>query len=182
MTIIRKLSYPQIMMASHVAIMRRASNAVREVPPRYGADNSWEGDIHGCCSELVVARFLNLFWCGSVNSDPGKKKHKDVGGLIEVRSKGLHPKKKDYGLTLHQPDENEVPFVCVWPDPPRYHLQGWCLASEGKIQDNWGDHAGQNRPYFQVPLGVLRPMHTLREWVEANKGKADLLLGEESDE
>ena len=122
-----RLTYGQLSMASHVAIMRRASNMLKGLPPRYGASNgegSWEMDINACCAELAVARYTNLFWCGSLNDFSAR----DVGGIIDVRSMT----KSHYQLILHPDDPDGAPFVLVWTNPPEFELTGWmCAATVG---------------------------------------------------
>jgi len=155
-----KLGYGQLSMASHVAVMRRASNMLKQIAPKHGATNgegSWEIDINGCCAELAVARYLNLFWCGALNNFRAR----DVGGLVDVRSRSKH----HYQLILHPDDPDDVPFVLVWAHPPDFELTGWLLAREGKQQEFWSDPAG-GRPAFFVPKERLHPMAALREWVD----------------
>jgi len=159
-----KLTEGQISMASHIGVMRRISNLRRSTPPKHGAGNgegSWEIDINGCCAELAVACYLNLFWCGSLNDYAAR----DVGGLVDVRS----TMKPDRRLPLHPDDLDSVPFVLAWPRPPLfsvYDLVGWTLARDGKRQEFWCDPTNNGRPAFFVPKNVLHPMPALREWTE----------------
>jgi len=155
-----KLTYGQIMMAAHVALMRRTSNMLRQIAPKHGASNgegSWEIDINGCVGELAVARYLNLFWCGSLNDF----KARDVGGMVDVRSRT----KQHYELILHPDDPDDVPFVLAWVNLPYVELSGWTLARDGKFPGFWSDPAG-GRPAFFVPKKHLEPMPSLLDWVK----------------
>jgi hypothetical protein len=132
-----------------------ASNISKGVRDKYGAPNTnqgWELHIAGCLGEVATAKYLNLFWCGSL----GDYSAKDVGGLVQVRTR----QRSDYELPLHPPDSDSDPFVLCFVRPPIVELKGWILGSEGKLPEYWKDPAG-NRPAFFVPHDKLRPMPDL---------------------
>jgi hypothetical protein len=64
----------------------------------------------------------------------------------------LHPGDKD---------QDELPFVLVHPEAPKFHLMGWCYGHEGKQQKYWADKQRSDRPAFFVPQTDLRPIETL---------------------
>jgi hypothetical protein len=158
-----RLTYGQLSMAAHVAVMRNASNILKEIAPKHGASNaegSWEMNINSCCAELAVARYTNRFWCGTFNNF----KARDVGGLVDVRSRS----REDYDLILYRDDPDDVPFVHVWSHSPDFTLWGWMFASDGKKEEYWSDPSGKNRPNFFVPrrAQLLRPMSELLDWLK----------------
>jgi hypothetical protein len=161
-----KLTAAQLIIAANVGVMRRASNAVKQIQPRYGASNgagSWEMDIVACQAEFAVAKYCNLFWDGAVNNFSAR----DVGGLVDVRSRT----KSHYQLILHPADPDNVPFVLVFGAPPIFELSGWLFARDGKIDKFWSDPAG-GRPAFFVPKDVLRPMPELLQWLSTQSEAA----------
>jgi hypothetical protein len=152
-----KLTYAQISMAAYVGVMRRTSNLKRGVAPKYGATNgpgSWDLEVISCCAELAVAKYLNLFWCGSI----GDFAAKDVGRLVQVRSTD----KPTHRLILHPRDDDRDPFVlAIMIGADTFDLCGWIFAREGKCDAFWCDPSGTGRPAFFVPNEKLRPMAQL---------------------
>jgi len=155
--IVVTLTYAQISMAAHVAVMRLTSNMKAGRKPRNGASRIWDMDVNGACGELATALWLNLFWCGALNNFEAR----DVGGLIDVRAGS----KADYRLILHDDDPDDVPFVNAWVELPIVKLAGWAFAHEGKRREFWQDPLGFRPAYF-MPNKLLHPMAELRQWVE----------------
>lgn len=158
-TVVIKLAEYQISMACHIAVMRRVQNMINKVPPKYGATNSngsWELDMLSCQAELAVAKYLNLYWDGSV----GDYDAPDVGGCVEVRCR----RRIDYELIMYKKDKSHLPFVLVFgqANSPEFLLKGWAFGYEGKLDEYWRDPA-VGRPAYFVPHEVLRPMSELWE-------------------
>jgi hypothetical protein len=129
--------------------------------PKYGAPNgagALEIDVNGCCAELAVARYTNLFWCGTVNDVQAR----DVGGMVDVRS----TTQRNHNLILHPDDDDETPYVLVWTHAPEFDLCGWTFAGDGKLSEFWRDPTG-GRPAFFVPRNLLRPMPELLDWLSS---------------
>lgn len=153
-----RLTYAQISLAGHVAVMRRTSDMKSGRVPRFGAKQTWDLDINGCCGEIAVARYLNLFWCGAFNDFEAR----DVGGLVDVRACS----KRDYRLILHHDDIDGVPYVNAHVSPPDVVMSGWLFAREGKLDKYWDDPLGGRAAFF-VPQKFLRPMDELLAWAKA---------------
>ncbi len=124
---------------------------------QYGADNArvgWQINCDGACGELVLAKYRNVYWDGSL----GNFGAADVG-RIQVRT---NP--NEWGdLILHPKDANDDIFVLVLShDAPMFHLRGWIKAGEGK-HDKWWRDGTKNRPAFFVPQDALIGMSSLPE-------------------
>ncbi len=148
-------------MASHIANLRHVGHLIRGTRGRYGAKDgpgAWEKSILGLCAEMAVARYTNLFWCGTVTDT----KAPDVGDLIEVRS----ITNRDHSLLLHKEDRDDFPFVLVYNNPPnKFELLGWLFARDGKLKKYW-QHNGDGDPCFYVPQDhPLLPMPALIDWL-----------------
>ncbi len=125
--------------------------------PGYEETNPWLATANAACAEIAVAKYLNLFWAGTVNTF---KTEPDVGGLVEVRS--------SYGgrrLGVRPDDIVKLPFVLAVGAAPHFILYGW----------EYGDHVvskgeefikpGRD-PYWQMDKDWLRPMGELRAIVK----------------
>lgn len=152
-----KLAWSEVLLAAQVALMRQVQNLAAGRENRYGAapDQNWQIAIEGCCGELAVARYLDLFWSGAV----GNLKAADVGP-IQVRTRANHK----WDLLLHPGDPNDAAFVLVTGRAPDYRLAGWLIGAEGKRKEYWQDPAG-GRPAYFVPQAALMPMKALRDAV-----------------
>lgn len=147
------LTYAQLSIAAHVATMREYSNLKQGRGRTYGGrmpgdHGSIEAHVIGCCTELAVARYLNLFWCGSI----GDIRAADVGGFVEVRAIRENGRR----LILHPKDHDERPFVLVLAEPPTFSLLGWTLGRDGKRPEFWDDVGNGRPPAFFVPVDALR--------------------------
>lgn len=156
------LSQYQIELALFAARQRSFMNAENGARPRYGAPTGAEGERinnDGAIAEFAVAKFLNLFWCGSV----GNYHALDVGGLVEVRAADLPSKR----LLLHKPDRDEAPFVSaiVEKNNSEIVLRGWLFGHEAKDEQYWSDPSKKNRPAYFVKTSVLRDMNSLVDYV-----------------
>ncbi len=153
------LNEAQQLMATLVATQRRLWCQTNRIVPKHGSDDNWEDDKNGCCAELAVALYTNLFWDGSV----GDTKQPDVGGCIEVKSM----RQRDYRLVMHK-DSHDLPHVCTFVDLPKIELHGWMHASEGKQSRYWCDPAKKGAPAYFVNR-PYRPMPDLLDWICFNR-------------
>lgn len=149
-----RLTSSELMGAALVGVMRQVTNLRDAREDAYGCrrDDGWRAHIEGACGECAVAKFLGMYWNGSL----GKLRAADVGTL-QVRTRSRH----DYDLIVHPGDEDDSPFVLVTGTAPVYVLRGWIRGRDAKLPEFWSDPAG-GRPAFFMPQSRLRAMRDLK--------------------
>ncbi len=144
------LSGYEIYMASCVGTARRLASLKRgETNKVQNKDFGWHTDIEAACAEVSVAKALNVFWGGSVNTF----KLPDVDG-VQVR----HTQHTTGRLIVRDNDSDEEIFVLVTGSHPDYELRGWCFGRDAK-QEKYlqrGDH-----PAWFVDQSGLRNIEEL---------------------
>lgn len=142
-----------LFMAGIIGVSRQVKGASKV--GRYGVKNStvgWQYNCDGVCGEMVLAKWLNVFYDGSI----GNFKAKDAG---DYQARATSHKLGH--LLLHPPDAAEDRFVLVLTHAaPVFTLFGWISGKEGKLQKYWRE-GEKDRPAFFVPQSVLQPMDTL---------------------
>ena len=117
-----------------------------DTPDRYDRPDdpisAWGEDIESVAGEMVVARFLNVYYQPKDEPD-----HDDVRGL-QVRQTTY----KTGHLILHPDDD--LPAVLVIGVIPRFAIVGWIEPHHGKRERFW--RADIARPCFMVPQSELR--------------------------
>lgn len=125
-------------------------------PEKYEGQ-TWHNNILGACGEAAVAKFLNVYWGGGVDT---YNQSDLIGYPCEIRTtthKVLKPKirPKDSGII--------IAVVADPKDKMRFKIWGWLDAQKGK-QDEWY-HADQDSlnpsPCWFPPLDVWHDMTTL---------------------
>jgi len=144
------LTFSEMRIAVEVAAQRQCQNLRNGRHHRYGlsGEEGWTPHIEGACGEMAVAKYLGIYWSGSL----GDLKAKDVGEF-QVRTASNH----DYRLILHEADKDDGVFLLVTGVAPELMLRGWIVARDGKKPENWSDPKG-GRPAFFVPQIALHPM------------------------
>ena len=128
MTIIVALSWPEVLLAANAGIMRRVSALRRGRADLYpdASRPMWDRDINGALAEVAVAKWMGVFWSGTV----GRVDLPDVGNL-QVRSKT-----QDGDRLVVRPDDDDADiFVSVLVQPPQYRLCGWLYGREAKREE-----------------------------------------------
>lgn len=136
---------------ANVGFLENATAIMRRVPNAHGlADDGYSEKIAGAVAEYVVSKALGAAW------QPIKAIGARDVGTYEVRSTG----RADGRLILHAADPDDVPFVLVTGNYPRFAVRGWLLGSDGKRREYWGDWS--KRPAYFVPQTALQPIETLQ--------------------
>jgi hypothetical protein len=148
-----KLTPAETRLAAEMGVTRQLMNLFKKRPDAYGCDKSvgWQVHIEGCCGELVVAKYLGIYWNGNFE----KLKADDVGHF-QVRTRSEHA----WDMLLHDRDPDDRPFILVTGTAPEYLIHGWMYARDGKKEKFWKDPA-RGRPAYFVPKPYLEPMETL---------------------
>lgn len=136
-----KLNTDELSMATLVGIRRRIESlhAGRKNNHGYSGDDAWFIDIEGACAELALAKFLGLFWDGSVNTF----KRPDVGS-IQVR----HTKYRDGCLIVRNPDADDEIHVLVRGEAPNYEIVGWISGKDARKRGKLRAPSGRPPAYF----------------------------------
>lgn len=134
--------------------MRRQVEALRKgLPEQHGHTGSgWNEHIEGACGELVVAKALDRYWNGSVNTF---RAGGDVGA-IQVRTRS----RAEYELIVRPNDDDAAVFVLVTGAAPRYTIHGWIRGADAK-RPAWRRAYGGRPPAFFVPHASLHALNHL---------------------
>jgi hypothetical protein len=148
-----ELTWPELYLAINAGVLRRLNGVKYRRAEPYGArpTAAWNDDINGCISELALAKYLGIFWSGTV----GRLDLPDVGRL-QVRSKT----ETSHRLVVLKTDEDDKPFVSVLVGVPVCHLCGWMFAKDAKNPQWLLPEIGKPDRFF-VPNEKLEPMQTL---------------------
>jgi hypothetical protein len=144
------------MMAVEVGC-RRQLQAIREGRHDlygYDGDEGWSLHIEGAAGELAVAKALDRYWSGSVNT---YRAGADVGQL-QVRTRS----QPNYDLLIRDRDDDDAVFVLVTGRVPSFAVRGWLLGRDGKRPEWRREHGGRPPAYF-VPQAHLRPITELED-------------------
>lgn len=116
-------------------------------------DFGWHTHIEAACSEMVVAKLLNIYWDGSV----GTYKAPDVGEY-QVR----HSQQENASLIVREKDSPSEIYILVVGICPFYTVCGWILGGDAKqnVHHRKG-YNGMPDAWF-VEQCNLNPIETLK--------------------
>lgn len=149
------LSQLEIMWASQIGTIRHTEAIKKGLPDKHGFD----GDglmihINGACGEMAVAKALDIYWAGSINTF---KKERDVGDW-EVRTRS-----KDYYDLLIRPDDDDKNiYILVTGEIPNFKIHGFISGKNGKRQEWMKDYGGRPPAYF-VPKNYLTNIKEIKK-------------------
>ena len=122
------LSPDEIHLAAITGVSRRIDSMKTGLNNQKQSDGSdWAIDIEGACAELAVAKQMNLFWNGHVQSF----KNADVG-VLHVRSTVHH----DGHLIVKDNDPDDAVFMLVTCACPVYTIVGGISGARARIVGN----------------------------------------------
>jgi len=148
------LTWYEIYMAAHVGVARRLASLERkETNKVQNKDFGWHSDIEGACGELAVAKFLGIFWDGSINTF----KAPDVG-LLHVR----HTQLPNGHLFIREGDDERGLYVLVTGFHPIYKIPGFMIAING-MKDEYSKNPNGKFPTWMVPQSKLLDINLLNE-------------------
>jgi hypothetical protein len=111
-------------------------------------------DRQGAIAECVLAKHLNVFWCGSVNTF---KSEKDVGTVFEVRSIDDMSKR----LIVRMDDPDDAYFVSVAVFDNVCYIKGYLLGRDAK-KGKWLRDPNDREPAYFVPDEGLKDPQNLK--------------------
>lgn len=146
------LNWHEAAMASEIGRLRHLSAIKNGRRGRNGfAGGGWQEHIEGACGELAVAKFLGIYWDGSIDAFDKP----DVGSY-EVRTRS----KPEYELIVRTNSKDASIFICVTGQCPTYMIRGWIEGKDAKKTEFLSNHGGFSPAYF-VPHSALMPMSQL---------------------
>jgi hypothetical protein len=130
-----RLSKHESFMAAVVGVTRHVASQEYDTSSRHhGRDYGWHSDIEGACAELALAKWLDVFWDGSVNTF----KAPDVGAF-QVR----HTQHLAGHLILKENDSEDEAFVLVTGTNPSFTIRGYMFARDGMQDQYRREHMGE---------------------------------------
>lgn len=162
------LDYWEILMGQTVGCHRRMESINRgETNKVQNKDFGWHTDIESTLAEIAVAKYLNIYWGGHVNSF----KAPDVGPY-QVR----HTQHKKGRLIIRDNDPPEEIYVLVTGTHPKYTIRGYMRGIDG-MKPEYRDNPIKkpNAEAWCVPQSVLRPIEELKQKIHGNKYPVDRL-------
>jgi hypothetical protein len=109
----------------------------------------WETDFQAAAAEMAVARYLNTYWDGGLNSF----KAADVAGNIQVRWSPRY----NACLIIRPNDRPDHNYVLVTGSIPVFSICGWVSGESARslVQPST---KGGGPPAWFVPQDKLRPI------------------------
>lgn len=160
-----KLERYELVNGSDVGKRRWTSSLGSPLHNDMNPKDGWAYNIEGALGELVFAKFLNVYWPGSVDTFQTQP---DVAGCeIKTRSEHWHD------LIVREADikdgDNDKAFVLVTGHSSRndFQVRGWITAGEAQRSEWWAAHGGRPAAWF-VPASAL---HTDWEPIRARAKK-----------
>lgn len=146
------LAWYEVFQASEIGRMRKIISMQKGSANNHGFSGSgWNEDIEGACAELAVAKSLNRYWEGGIDT----YKAGDVGDY-QVRWSASH----NNSLIVRSADADDAVFILATGVCPTYRVQGWMRGRDAK-QDQWSRQPNGRPPAFFVPGAALQPLSTL---------------------
>jgi hypothetical protein len=149
------LEWFELSEAAHVGALRHIETIRRGIVRADGTVPDWGEDVEGACAERAVAKWLGVYWSGSVNGF-----HEPDVGRLGVR----HAKVRSHCLIVRDRDLErygaDARFVFVTGERGEYELRGWATLSTAMRPEWMRDPHGWGRAWF-VPTHALVPMEEL---------------------
>jgi len=164
MTIKVKLEWYEAEMAAHVGVSRNISCIKKGLLPAHGAkiEDQWTMALEGACGEIAVAKVLNTYWHGPVDTF---KKGFDVGNY-QVRARQERKDRKGnivkVELIVRDDDRDDDIFIFVVGTCPNYEVMGWIEGRRAK-QAHWSEDYGNREAAYFIPREHLNPIEDLPE-------------------
>lgn len=147
-----RLSRSEVMRATLVGVHRHLEAKAKRLRDKHGfTGDGWGIHIEGALGECALAKALNRYWEGGVNTF----KAGDVGAL-QVRTRS----NPEYDLLIRPDDPDRDIFVLVTGEMPCYTIHGWIRGWEAKRPEFLKPYGNRPAAYF-VPKEELKPLAVL---------------------
>lgn len=134
--------------AAEVGVQRQIQALARNLPDAFGYEgDGWAAHIEGAAGEMALAKAMNWYWGGTVNTF----KHGGDVGNVQVRTRT----RDHYELIVRDNDRDDDVFYLVTGTVPTFRVVGWILGKDAKRPEFSHMHGGRPAAYF-VPHNALR--------------------------
>jgi hypothetical protein len=138
--------------AAQIGLDRVISSRCMGLEHRNGMDeaDAYRNNIEGACGERAAAKYLGVYWDGSVDTFRSKA---DLLGNVEVKTRTEHW----HDLIVRRWDaETPKLYIHVTGLAPTYRIRGWLwLGSPDDCRDEWKQtHGGRPEAWF-IPTSQL---------------------------
>lgn len=138
--------------AAQIGLDRVISSRLMGLMHRNGMDeaDAYRNNIEGACGERAAAKFLGVYWDGSVDTFRSKA---DLLGNVEVKTRSDH----GYELLVRKWDvETPKLYIHVTGQAPTYRIRGWIyLSGPQDCKDEWKQTYGNRPEAWFIPTSHL---------------------------
>ena len=149
-----KLSLTEMLNASNVGVQRQYESDKKgsKFSEGFTEDEKTALTIHieGAMGEVCVAKALNLYFEGTVNTYG----QADIGDDIGVRT----VTKENYGLLIYEKDNPEYFYYLVKGTAPNFRVCGWLRGGDAKQDKYLAPYVSKTKNIWRVPESDLNPM------------------------
>lgn len=156
-----ELTWYEMMLAIECGVQRNVSSWKSNLKNNAGyvPKDLFDTNIKGAAAEMAVAKALDMYWDGSVDTFKGKA---DVGFDIEVRMTDMRIPK----LIFRPGDPVDRKYVLaqnLWVNggKPKFELLGWLEGKKAKRKKFLTDNGNGRKPAYFVPVNELNLMRDL---------------------
>lgn len=144
------LSESELQLAAHAGVRRQIEALVQNRPDRHGFEGlGWDVHCEGALGEQAVAKALDRFWSGAVNTF---RSEADVSGY-EVKTRSKH----HYDLLVRSDDSDDAYFILVTGRAPHYRVHGYMRGADAKQAEFLQTYGDRPAAWF-VPQSRLTPL------------------------
>lgn len=150
-----RLEWYELEQAGIIGLQRQIEAFRKNLTPKLGYW-SWHSHIEGALAELAVAKALNIYWAGGVNTFGAA----DVGADIQVRLRKPKTPEELPALIVRPNDKPTDIYILVTGESPQFTVVGWISGLQAQNPEFLADYGGRGAAYF-VPQHYLRSLHEL---------------------
>lgn len=150
-----KLQWYELIACANVGLHRRIESIRHQFKDGKGFNlpgERWDIDIEGSCAEQALAKWLDVYYTGSVNEPKGK----DVGDFQVRLSRSSDP----YLIVPKHNNPDDI-FVLVTGRAPSFTLLGW-IEGRDAMKPGWLKSFGNRPAVYAIPPSSLHSMSTLQ--------------------
>lgn len=145
------LTTSEMRMACSVGIERQLSSLANKRKDQHGfTGNGFTVHVMGALAEAAVAKALNVFYTGSIDTF----KQPDVE-WFQVRWTETE------SLIIRPADDPTEKFVCVTGTGPDFVIRGWMTGVTAAANPSWRRAPGGRPPAYFVPFEYLRELENV---------------------